>query len=358
VKAIRGLDGSGSGGVRAATDGQGCALRSLGPACCALLMALACASTRPPEKPEDLDALPSDLNGRVKRYTIADQDTLVDLAVNNDLGYVEILAANPGVDPWLPGTGREILLPTAHLYPGAARVGIVVNVPEQRLYYYPPRADPMTFPIGIGREGFETPLGVTKVVRKKKDPVWYPGPSARADDPKLGTAVKPGPDNPLGAHAFYLGWPGYLIHGTNLPYGIGRRSSRGCVRLYPEDVATLFEIVPIGTQVRVVNEPVKLGWFRGDLYMEAHLTLEQATELEDTGKFTPADVPKLEERIRVAAGEYVSRVDWELVKKALLERRGLPVRIARIKGKLPEPPPSPSLVDRISEMLLGSASGN
>jgi L,D-transpeptidase ErfK/SrfK len=317
-------------------------------------MALACASPPPappaPGGDPTLDALPSDLVGRVQRYQTTREDTLVDLAVVHDLGYVEILAANPGVDPWLPGEGRQIILPTAHLLPSAPRNGIVVNVPEQRLYYYPAQGEPLSFPIGIGREGFETPLGVTKVVGKKKNPIWYPGPSARADDPTLGASVPPGPDNPLGAHAFYLGLNSYLIHGTNLPYGIGRRSSRGCVRLYPQDMEKLFDLVAIGTAVRIVNEQVKLGWFRGELYLEAHPNLEQATQLEDSGRFKPSAAPKnLERRIKSAAGRDARRIDWELVSKTLSEPHGIPVRITRPAA----PEPSRGLTRRLGEALFG-----
>jgi L,D-transpeptidase ErfK/SrfK len=208
----------------------------------------------------------------------------------------------------------------------------------------------MSFPIGIGREGYETPLGVTKIVRKKKYPVWYPGPSAHADDPTLAAAVKPGPDNPLGTRALYLAIHSYLIHGTNLPYGVGRRSSRGCVRLYNGDVEKLFELVPVGTPVRILSETVKLGWFRGDLYMEVHPTLDQATQLEDTGAFTPdPKLPPIDARIQTAVGTQLDRVDWGLVRKAVAEALGIPSRITRpsklrdpgtVAGTLPEIAPA------------------
>jgi L,D-transpeptidase ErfK/SrfK len=295
-----------------------------------LAAGLACTLVPPPRpEPPPAEELPSDITGAVERYQAHAEDTLIDLAVQHDLGYVEIVSANPGVDPWLPGAGTEILLPKAHLFPSAPRKGIVVNLPEQRLYFYPDQGAPLTFPIGIGREGFETPLGATQVVRKKLKPTWYPGPSARADDPTLARAVPPGEDNPLGSFAMYLGLPSYLIHGTNQPYGVGRRSSRGCIRLYEQDIEQLFERVPVGTPVRMVSEQYKLGWFRGELYLEAHPNLEQATELEDTGSFTPEKKKsaKLEKRIRDAAGVHAERINWDEVQTALRELRGIPTRI-------------------------------
>jgi L,D-transpeptidase ErfK/SrfK len=271
----------------------------------------------------------------VERYHSSAEDTLLDLAVQHDLGYVEIVSANPGVDPWLPGSGTEILLPKAHIYPSAPRRGIVVNVSEQRLYYYPAQGAPLTFPVGIGRDGYETPLAKTEVVRKKLKPTWYPGASARADDPTLPRAIPPGSDNPLGDYAMYLGIPSYLIHGTNQPYGVGRRSSRGCIRLYEDDIQRLFEVVPIGTPVRLVSEPIKLGWYRGELYLEAHPSLEQATELEDKGSFTPEPrAIKVEKRIREAAGPAAAeRISWDAVETALRELRGIPTRITDPPGR-------------------------
>ena len=175
-------------------------------------------------------------------YRATHEDTLLDVARRFSLGYVEIVAANPGTDPWIPGEGTNVVLPTVHLPPEAAPEGIVINLADMRLYYFAEPGGPMqSFPIGIGREGLLTPLGSTTVVRKNENPTWRPTPRMRAENPELPEAVPAGPDNPLGNRAMYLGWPQYLIHGTNKPLGIGRRTSSGCVRMYPEDVEYLFD---------------------------------------------------------------------------------------------------------------------
>ena len=184
------------------------------------------------------------------RYHVTDADrTLLELAQQNDLGILEISAANPGIDVWVPGPERLIVLPTAHVLPETAKRGIVINLAELRLYLY--REDSVeTHAIGVGREGFDTPEGSTHVVRKARNPTWRPTADTRADRPDLPAVVPPGPDNPLGERAIYLGWPTYLIHGTNKPFGVGRRVSRGCIRMYPESVADLFEKVRTDTPVK------------------------------------------------------------------------------------------------------------
>jgi L,D-transpeptidase ErfK/SrfK len=224
--------------------------------------------------PED-----GDIVGEVTTITARHEDTLADLARRHGLGYDQMARANPNVDPWTPGEGTTIVLPTQFILPNAPREGIVLNVPEMRLYYYPkaesgqPR-QVVTFPVGIGREGWNTPLGRTQIVRKVAGPTWYPPASIRAehaaDGDILPEMVPPGPDNPLGDFAMYLGFKGYLIHGTNKPYGVGMRVSHGCVRLYPEHIAALFPHVPVDTPVHVVNQPFKVGWRGGQLFLEAH----------------------------------------------------------------------------------------
>jgi L,D-transpeptidase ErfK/SrfK len=271
----------------------------------------------------------SDVIGKRRIVRASDEDTFPDIARRHDIGYLELMAANPGVDPWLPGTGREIILPMHHLMPEVPRKGIVINVAEQRLYWFRDGEPVVTHPIGAGREGYDTPLGVTKIVRRKEYPTWTPGVSARRDDPTLPAVVKAGPENPLGDHALYLAWPSYLIHGTNEPDGVGRRVSRGCIRLYPEDIASLFEAVPMGTQVRVIDEPVKVGWYGDDIVLEAHWTMDQATEVEETGNFASVGDPDVVERIVKLAktAEPPADVDWARVTRVLEERRGVPVRI-------------------------------
>jgi L,D-transpeptidase ErfK/SrfK len=211
------------------------------------------------------------------------EDTLSDLARTYGLGYDELIAANPDVDPWLPGENTPVLLPTQFVLPDVPRHGIVLNIASRRLFYFPamPEGEPQvvkTYPIGIGRVGWETPLGVTRVTSKAKDPHWFVPASVRREHAELGdplpSVVPPGPDNPLGHRVLKLEMPGYLIHGTNQPYGVGMRVSHGCIRLYPENIELLYELVEIGESVSIINEPYLFGRLQGELYFEGHVPLE------------------------------------------------------------------------------------
>ena len=153
------------------------------------------------------------------------------------------------------------------------------------------------------------------------------------EDPTLDAVVPPGPENPLGTHALYLGWPTYAIHGTNKPYGIGRRVSSGCIRLYPENITQLFEMAPVGTKVTVVNQPIKLAWIDNVLYMEAHPDLEQAIQMEETGQVFSAKMSDADlEFIIKAAGEHKDRLHWATIRSEVRNRSGIPVMIARRPG--------------------------
>lgn len=269
--------------------------------------------------------------GQVKVVRARRQDTLSDIARAYHLGYEEILRANPRVDPWLPGAGTRVILPIQHILPDAPRQGLVLNLPEMRLYYYPkpspgkPRTV-VTFPVSIGRMDWATPLGLTRVTAKVINPVWYPPASIRAEHEQEGRPLPPevpgGPDNPLGQYALQLGRPGYLIHGTDRPYGVGMRVTHGCIRLYPEDIRRLFKEVPVGTPVRIVNQPYKAGWYRGVLYFEAHSPLEENLA-EATGNLTPAV-----RAVIAPTRQRAARVDWDRVTRAAIELRGIPVMVS------------------------------
>ncbi|CAN0548129.1 unnamed protein product [Laminaria digitata] len=268
--------------------------------------------------------------GSMRTHVTVYEDSLVELARTFGLGYTEIVSANPGLDPWVPGADKEIVLPTAHILPAAPREGIVINLADQRLYFF--REDGKTVdsaPLGIGNNGWDTPTGSTKVVRKKKNPTWYVPQSVRKEDPELPAVVPPGPDNPLGSHAVYLGWPAYLFHGTHKPYGVGRRVSHGCVRLYPEDIARLFGDIRIGTPVRVVDQPMKVTKMDGQLWLEIHPTQLQADEVEQTGKHTPSKPAEFEYLLTSAAGDEAERIDWDKAKAAAVERRGVPIPVLK-----------------------------
>lgn len=224
----------------------------------------------------------SDVVGATTTVIANYEDTLIDLARTYGVGYEDIVRANPDVDVWIPGAGTEVVLPTRYILPPGPRAGVVLNLAEYRLYYYPepkPGETPvvMTYPISIGRQDWETPLGQARVTAKAVNPTWYPPQSVRdehaAEGRPLARVVPPGPENPLGSRAMRLSLPGYLIHGTNRPAGVGMRVTHGCIRMFPEDIEYLFELIPIDTQVRIINEPVKIGWQGDDLLIEVHPVL-------------------------------------------------------------------------------------
>ena len=276
-----------------------------------------------------------DVVGVVQVVKAAKDDTLTDIARRFNLGYQEILRANPGVDPWLPGEGREIVVPTQFILPDAPRTGLVINIAAMRIFYYPPvkrgeRAIVLTHPIGIGKVGWRTPEGVTKIVRRQRDPTWRVPESVLKEHEENGEELEPvigpGPDNPLGKYAFYLQWPSYLIHGTNKPAGVGLRSSHGCIRLYPEDIEQLYEMVPIGTQVRVVNQPFVFGWRDGQLYMQPFDVLEDDTRDWARAQRKLLSV-SLASRLQQQLKAHHEKVDWTLVSRLARAPRGVPVSI-------------------------------
>jgi len=273
---------------------------------------------------------PGQIIGQMGFYITTYEDTLLEVGRRFSLGFVELVAANPGVDPWVPGDGQRLILPTAHIVPDGPRRGLIVNLTEMRMYYFDrPDGPPKTFAIGVGREGWGTPVGTTRVVRKLANPAWYPPASIRAENPRLPGMVPPGPDNPLGSYALYLGIPGYLIHGTNKPYGVGRRVSHGCLRMYPEDIANLFPAVPTGTPVTIVQQQAKFAWFDGELYVEIHPTPDQADRLESHQRAEPVVMQGLLDQAYEAAGERKDRLDLDRLLQANLETRGYPIRITR-----------------------------
>tara|TARA_Y100000588_G_scaffold96622_1_gene104684 strand:- start:9 stop:959 length:951 start_codon:yes stop_codon:yes gene_type:complete len=268
--------------------------------------------------------------GQVQTHVTKYSDSLVDLARNSGLGYTEIAAANPGVDPWVPGADRKIILPTAHIVPRGPREGILINLADQRLYLFDENQKTVeSVPLGIGNAGWDTPKGVTKVVRKQHLPTWYVPKSVRLDQPELPAVIGPGPDNPLGTHAVYLDWPAYLFHGTNKPYGVGRRVSHGCIRLYPEDIVRLFDKIQIGTKVTIIDQPMKLAFVNDRLWLEIHPNQLQADEIEQKGKLTPAKPPEFEYLIILAAGDHSHLIDWTKARTVAKQRRGIPIQILK-----------------------------
>ena len=291
------------------------------------------------------------------------QDTFSDLAREYGLGYDELVAANPNVDPWLPGDNTPVLLPTQYVLPDVPRKGIVLNIASMRLFYFPATAigEPqpvMTYPIGIGRIGWETPLGITTVVSKATDPHWYVPLSVRRESAEMGNplpaVVPPGPDNPLGTHVLKLEMPGYLIHGTNQPYGVGMRVSHGCIRLYPENIELLYSLIDLGVQVAIINEPYLLGRRDDEFYFESHKPLED----------DPIDADARLEQLSVRQfdGSKLNTNDSDHMRAIASMAHGIPVRVgqydvdevfarARLVRNTVEPDPGAPTMSEVREMI-------
>ena len=273
-----------------------------------------------------------ELFGKVERIRTRYEDTLIEIARRYSLGYEELVRVNKGVDPWLPGEGTQIVIPGQRLLPPSDREGIVVNLPEHRMYFFPKpkKGEPakvMTFPVSVGKMDWQTPIGVTKVVSKQKDPPWYPPESVRKEheargDP-LPLVVPPGPTNPLGRHALRLNIPGgaYLIHGTNNPDAVGMAVTHGCLRMYPEDVEILFESVKVGTQVSLINEPLKMTRVDGEVWIEVH------PPVDAQGQSVAVKLEDFETRLDALLGESEVAINWDIAIQALREASGIPVMI-------------------------------
>jgi L,D-transpeptidase ErfK/SrfK len=267
--------------------------------------------------------------GELQYVTAKFEDTLSDIGRRFGIGYEEMISANPGVDAWLPGAGTRIVVPTQYVLPDAPREGIVINLPEHRLYYFPPQkkgapAQVITYPISVGKMDWTTPLGLTRIVDKRKHPSWNPPESVRAeheaDGQPLPKIVPPGPDNPLGDYAMRLGIPGgaYLIHGTNKPIAVGMPVTHGCIRMFPEDIEQFFAIVPVNTRVLIMQQPLKMGWLGDVLYMEAHPPLEGNMD-SDTASLTNIT------RMLVAATHDRSvSINWERAEQVFKKASGVP----------------------------------
>jgi L,D-transpeptidase ErfK/SrfK len=258
------------------------------------------------------------------------ENTFSDIAREYGLGYDELLAANPDVDPWVPGEGTAVLLPTQYVLPDVPHEGIVLNIASKRLFYFPQVGENetpyvMTYPIGIGRVGWDTPLGNAEVISKAKDPQWYVPASVRREHEEAGdplpAIVPAGPDNPLGQYVLKLDMPGYLIHGTNQPYGVGMRVSHGCVRLYPENIELLYSVVGVGEKVMIINEPYLAGWRGGELYFESHEPFED-------DEVTPEEhIQSVFESVRNISGAFIEQDEQDYARAVASAASGVPMRV-------------------------------
>ncbi len=262
----------------------------------------------------------SQIIGVTRQYKVKHNESLIEIARKFKLGYNEIVDANPELDPFVPKEGSTVIIPSSWVLPDTNREGIVINISEMRLYYFykkDGRQYVRTYPIGIGDDGNETPTGRFRVIEKIKNPAWHVPESIRRERPELPRLVPPGPDNPLGSHALRLSLGSYLIHGTNRPWAVGRKVTHGCLRLYPEDIPELYNIVPVGTTVTIVRQPVKVGYDNGRVYIEVH---RDALVMRDN--------EYLEEAIRILkTKKLLGPVNSEKLYQAIEEKKGIPMVI-------------------------------
>lgn len=272
--------------------------------------------------------------GKPQTYVIRKEDVFVDIARKYDLGYNALRAANPTIDPWVPRVGTRIILPTAHILPDAPHKGIVINLSEERIYYYASDKMVYTFPVGVVKEGLKMPRTPGRLVGKRAHPTWVPPPSVRKENPDLPRSIPPGPNNPLGDYALYANWPGIRLHGTNKPMGVGRRVSHGCIRLYPENIKWLFHHVKLGIPLAVVNQPVKLSWEPDGLYMEVNPRLQDADAVEDNGQ--PPALSGNDDFMNMAIAMVIKAqkengpgINWKQVQRIIRARDGIPHKITQ-----------------------------
>ncbi len=296
------------------------------------------------ERSFTLPASDDDLVGDNAVVTTSVEDTLVDIAARYHLGYNLIRSANPGVDAWLPGEGTEVLLPLHAILPDAPRSGIVVNVPEMRLYFY--KTDPRgrqqdsvaVYPVSVGRGDWHTPLIQTRLTGRVKAPDWYPPQTIRAEHAARGdflpAKVPAGPDNPLGEYLLVLDIPSYFIHGTNKKFGIGMQVTHGCIRMYPQDIEQLVKMAPKNTSVSIINQPIKTGWQNGQLFLEVHQPLEM--EGERDGLERSAIIEALVAATRDAPE---TLIDWDRVDAVIAAANGVPEKVGQL----------PPAVSRVSD---------
>src|SRR6202789_140073 len=290
-----------------------------------------------------------DVVGQDKTVVTVYEDTLYDLARKFSLGSEELIRVNPGVDPWLPGAGKTLIVPDRHILPPGPREGIVVNLPEHRLYYYPKpkRGGPIqviTYPVSIGKMDWRTPLGLTHVTQKQKNPIWYPPESVRKEHAEAGdplpAMVPSGPDNPLGLFAMRVaaGNGTYLIHGTHNPIAVGLAVTHGCIRMYPDDVEALFPLIAVGTQVRLINQPIKVAWVDGELLLEAH------PPVDAQGQSFEPNVDQFAEMLRSAVGDTTVAIHWDYAREVLQKADGVIATVALEANDPNAPEPGPESV--------------
>jgi L,D-transpeptidase ErfK/SrfK len=266
------------------------------------------------------EIIDTNIIGEQKNYKIKKGDNLFVIARVNHLSVAEMMLANPQINnPAIIYVGKNLILPTSHIIPNTLKKGIVINLAESRLYYFPTDSEQVfSVPIAVGAEGSDTPTGKTEIVRKRENPSWTPPERLRLENPNLPKVIPAGPSNPLGKYAMDLSWPRFLIHGTNDPRSIGNKESHGCIRLYPEDIESLFALVEIGTEVRIVDQPIKIGWLGNKIYIESHLPREQTKDIDNTKKIICSKVKNCD-----------AKINWTKVEEVIGKNNGMPIEVGK-----------------------------
>jgi L,D-transpeptidase ErfK/SrfK len=272
------------------------------------------------QSPEEFD-IDTNIIGQQQIYKIKKGDNLFVIARSNKLSVAEVILANPQIhNPKIIYFGQDLILPLSHILPNVNTEGVVINLAELRLYYFlPDNSTVLTVPIAIGAEGYDTPIGKTKIIRKRKNPYWIPPARLREENPYLPEVIPAGINNPLGRYALDLSWPRFLIHGTNDPRSIGNKESHGCIRLYPEDIEELFGLIEVGTKVNIINQPIKIGWINNNIYIESHLPREQTQDIDNTKKIICRKVKDCDVKI-----------DWQKVVDVISKNNGIPTQVGSL----------------------------
>jgi len=290
----------------------------------------------------------NDLIGRVQYVHPEQGDHIYQITRRYNVGFYEMIEANPDMNRHSKlSTDETLKIPTQYVLPNVPRKGIVINLPELRLYYFNEAKHVVqTAPIAIGRFNWKTPEMTTRVIRKQKDPVWVVPKSIKEESARKGIhlpdVMPAGPENPLGEYMLRLGNWSYLIHGTNAPNSIGKRASSGCMRMFPESIEALFQAVPIDTQVQIINQPIKVGWENGELYMEAHEPLHEAAMSRHEEYDYAQGV------IREMTQDHPMNVNWRKVDDVIEASSGIPTLISQGKASGPTPD-----LERDSSLLHG-----